>query len=134
MGFCDETEEDFLQSMELAQYARFDMIYIGIYSPRPGTLAHRQMIDDVPRDVKHDRRSRLNEQLKIISQENNQHDIGSTTDVMITSMHDDFVGGYTASMKNISLPASAASQVTVGEFATAQITGAEQFRLQGKLI
>jgi tRNA-2-methylthio-N6-dimethylallyladenosine synthase len=120
--------------MELAQYARFDMIYIGIYSPRPGTLAHRQMIDDVPRKVKHDRRSRLNEQLKIISQENNQHNIGSTTDVMITSIHDDFVGGYTASMKNISLPASAASHVTVGEFATAQITGAEQFRLQGELL
>jgi tRNA-2-methylthio-N6-dimethylallyladenosine synthase len=38
VGFCDETEEDFQQSLELTNHAQFDMIYIGIYSPRPGTL------------------------------------------------------------------------------------------------
>lgn len=35
VGFCDETEEDFQESLEMIRYAKFDMIYIGIYSPRP---------------------------------------------------------------------------------------------------
>lgn len=75
VGFCDETEEDFQASMEMTQYARFDMVYIGIYSPRPGTLAHRTMDDNIPKDTKHDRRNRLNESLKTISHDNNQKEI-----------------------------------------------------------
>ena len=35
VGFCDETEEDFQETLDLVRYARFDMIYIGIYSNRP---------------------------------------------------------------------------------------------------
>jgi len=35
VGFCDETEKDFLETIELVRYAKFDLIYMGIYSPRP---------------------------------------------------------------------------------------------------
>ena len=35
VGFPGETDEDFQQTLELVQYGKFDMIYIGIYSPRP---------------------------------------------------------------------------------------------------
>ena len=35
IGFCDETEEDFQGSLDVINYAKFDMIYMGIYSPRP---------------------------------------------------------------------------------------------------
>lgn len=35
VGFPDETEEDFQQTLELVKYGDFDMIYIGIYSSRP---------------------------------------------------------------------------------------------------
>lgn len=35
VGFPDETEEDFQQTLELVKYGNFDMIYIGIYSSRP---------------------------------------------------------------------------------------------------
>jgi len=35
IGFCEEAEEDFQQTRNLAKYSQFDMIYMGIYSPRP---------------------------------------------------------------------------------------------------
>lgn len=35
IGFCDETEQDFQGSLDMIDYAKFDMIYMGIYSPRP---------------------------------------------------------------------------------------------------
>jgi tRNA-2-methylthio-N6-dimethylallyladenosine synthase len=35
VGFPGETEEDFQQTLDLVKYGKFDMIYIGIYSPRP---------------------------------------------------------------------------------------------------
>ena len=57
------------------EYARFDMVYMGIYSPRPGTIAAKKLKDDIPREVKKERRQRMNEVLRRISQENNEKEI-----------------------------------------------------------
>jgi tRNA A37 methylthiotransferase MiaB len=35
VGFPDETDEDFAESLKLVEYGNFDMIFMGIYSPRP---------------------------------------------------------------------------------------------------
>ena len=75
VGFCDETEEDFQETLSLTEYLRPDMIYIGIYSTRPGTYAARKYEDNIDKKTKHDRRDRLNELLKKISLENNQKEI-----------------------------------------------------------
>ncbi|MCR5411665.1 MAG: hypothetical protein K6E76_01370 [Patescibacteria group bacterium] len=61
--------------MKLVEYARFDMIYMGIYSTRPGTFASKQYQDDVSPEIKHARREKMNELLKRISTENNQKEI-----------------------------------------------------------
>jgi tRNA-2-methylthio-N6-dimethylallyladenosine synthase len=101
VGFCDETEEDFQASLDMTKYARFDMIYIGKYSTRPGTFAHRKYIDNVAADVKQDRRSRLNELLKTISRKNNQSEIGTNRPIMINKIETDRISGYTDNMKNV---------------------------------
>jgi len=56
-------------------YGNFDMIYIGIYSQRPGTLAEKKYPDNISRSVKRDRRNRLNDLLKDISRKNNEKEI-----------------------------------------------------------
>lgn len=75
LGFPGETEEDFQQTLKLTEYGRFDMIYMGIYSNRPGTFADRKYPDDIPYEIKHQRWSQLNELLHQISKENNQKEI-----------------------------------------------------------
>jgi tRNA-2-methylthio-N6-dimethylallyladenosine synthase len=46
VGFPGETEDDFRKTVELVEYAGYDMAYIFKYSPRPGTPAF-EMEDDV---------------------------------------------------------------------------------------
>ena len=75
VGFPGETEEDFQQTLDLVRYGNFDMIYIGIYSPRPGTLAAKNYLDDIPRKIKRDRWNRLNDLLTDISLKNNKREI-----------------------------------------------------------
>ena len=71
------------------RYAKFDLIYMGIYSPRPGTIAARKFEDDVPAAIKKERRHRLNEVLKEVSAENNQTEIGTIKTAIIREITDD---------------------------------------------
>jgi tRNA-2-methylthio-N6-dimethylallyladenosine synthase len=86
VGFPDETEEDFQETLELISYGAFDMIYIGIYSPRPGTLATKNYPDNISRAVKRDRRNRLNDLLKDISRKNNEKEIGKKKEILINKI------------------------------------------------
>ncbi len=52
VGFCGETEQDHQDTLELMEYVKYDFGFMFAYSERPGTLAAKKMIDDVPFDVK----------------------------------------------------------------------------------
>ncbi len=101
IGFCGETEEDFQASLDLMEYAKFDMVYMGIYSPRPGTIAAKKLKDDVSREVKKERWQRMNEILRRISEENNKAEIGTKRLMMVNKVTDKFFSGYADNMKNI---------------------------------
>lgn len=51
-GFPTETEQDHQDTLDLMEYVKYDFGYMFAYSERPGTLAARKMVDDVPEDVK----------------------------------------------------------------------------------
>ena len=57
VGFPGETEEDFQQTLDLIEKARFTSAYTFQYSPRPGTPA-AAMEDQVPKAVVQDRYER----------------------------------------------------------------------------
>lgn len=132
VGFCDETEEDFQQSLALAEYSQFDMIYMGIYSPRPGTYGAKKYEDNVPLAVKKERRQRLNALLISMSDKNNEKDIDTTRSVMIREDKEDVLLGYTDSMKTIVLPKEPG--ISIGQFVTAKVTGKKAFTLFGEII
>jgi tRNA-2-methylthio-N6-dimethylallyladenosine synthase len=82
-GFCDETEEDHLQTLSLMEWTGFDYAYMFRYSERPGTLAATQYKDNVPDEIKE---RRLNEIIALqqrLSYQSNNKDINSTVEVMI---------------------------------------------------
>jgi len=62
------------------------MVYIGIYSSRPGTLAAKNYSDNISRTVKRDRRNRLNNLLKDISRKNNEKEIGNIKEILINKI------------------------------------------------
>lgn len=51
-GFCTETEEEHQDTLSIMDYAKYNFAYTFSYSERPGTLAARKYVDDVPEDVK----------------------------------------------------------------------------------
>jgi tRNA-2-methylthio-N6-dimethylallyladenosine synthase len=52
VGFCGETEEDHQDTLNLMKYVKYDFGFMFAYSERPGTLAAKKMVDDVPEEVK----------------------------------------------------------------------------------
>jgi len=58
VGYPNETEADFQDTLDLMRRVRFDNLFTFIYSKRPGTPA-AELPDDVPGSVKRERMARL---------------------------------------------------------------------------
>lgn len=101
VGFTDENDEDFQESLELAKYSSFDMIYVWIYSPRPNTRAWKNLEDNIPKEVKKERWNKLNDLLYQISIKNNQEEIWKIKDSIIVWKKNNIRYWYTDNMKNI---------------------------------
>lgn len=82
-GFCTETEEDHLETLEVMRYSKYDLSYMYIYSERPGTLAARRYADDVPDEVKSRRLKEIIEVQGQASTEVFKSCIGQTFEVLI---------------------------------------------------
>lgn len=132
VSFPNETEEDFEQTLSLIKYGNFDMIYIGIYSPRPGTFAEKTYPDNISRETKHDRRERLNTILQDLSRQNNEKEIGKTTTILINKIHAWITEGYTDNMKQVLL--EDIHTYKKGEFIDVEIVKAIPFKLYAKSI
>lgn len=133
VGYPDETEEDFQATLDLIEYGNFDMIYIWIYSPRPGTYAHKNHPDNIDRKTKRERRDRLNEVLKKTSEKNNKKEIWQTRISIIDKIDDKKYYGYTDNMKQITIKKSD-SKINVGDFVDVKITKAVPFKLYWEIV
>jgi len=97
VGFPNETDEQFEETMTLMEEVGFESAYTFIYSPREGTPAAVQK-DDVPMEVKKERLHRLNELVNKQSAEFMKAYEGQTVKVLVEgeSKKDDTVlSGYT---------------------------------------
>jgi tRNA-2-methylthio-N6-dimethylallyladenosine synthase len=52
VGFPGETDEDFQQTIDLAEQVNWRVAFVAIYSPRPGTASWRMYQDDIPHQEK----------------------------------------------------------------------------------
>lgn len=82
-GFPGETEEDHRETLSLMEYVKYDFGYMFFYSERPNTFAARNLIDDVPLEVK---KRRLNEIINLQQRHSlwrNQQHIGQIQEVLV---------------------------------------------------
>jgi len=54
-GFCSETDEEHWDTLSMMDYVQYDFAYMFMYSERPGTLAAKRYVDDIPDAVKSSR-------------------------------------------------------------------------------
>ena len=81
VGFPGETEEDFLETLDVVKKVGFGSAYTFIYSKRSGTPAAR-MENQVPHEIKKDRLNRLMAVQNEISLANHQKMLGEVVEVL----------------------------------------------------
>lgn len=82
VGFPGETEEDFLETVDVVKKVRYDSAFTFIYSKRTGTPA-AIMENQVPEDVVKDRFNRLLETVQTIGREMSARDTGKIMEVLV---------------------------------------------------
>ncbi len=83
VGYHDETEDDYQQTLSLVREVGFDAAFMFKYSERPGTYAAKHLPDNVPEEEKI---RRLNELIRLqteVSAEQNRKDEGKVFDVLL---------------------------------------------------
>ena len=133
-GFHDESEADFQETLSLMREAGFDSAFMFKYSERPGTLASREMPDNVPEEVKIDRLNRMISLQNELSLKSNLKDVGKEFEVLVegASKRDpEEYFGRTGQNKVVVFPRG---DVRPGDFVRVRVTGASSATLRGELI
>lgn len=133
VGFPNETEEQFEETLSLYREVGFDSAYTFIYSPREGTPAAK-MKDNVPMEVKKERLQRLNALVNEISAQKMREYEGKVVEVLVegeSKNNPDILAGYTRKNKlvNFKGPKSA-----IGQLVKVKITKAKTWTLDGEII
>jgi tRNA-2-methylthio-N6-dimethylallyladenosine synthase len=82
VGFPGESDDDFMQTMELVKAIEFDAMYLFKYSPRPGTRA-TMFGDQIPEAVKSERFNALLDVQEAIQLRRNRDRIGRCEEVLV---------------------------------------------------
>ena len=133
VGFPGETEEDFLETVDLVQKVGFDSAFSFIYSKREGTPAAR-FVDEVTLDEKKERLQRLNDALSVYSKVINDRYLGRTVEVLVegpSKNNDQMLSGRTESNKTVIF---AGSPSLIGQYVDLEITDAQTWILKGTLL
>ncbi|MGE0134337.1 MAG: tRNA (N6-isopentenyl adenosine(37)-C2)-methylthiotransferase MiaB [Dehalococcoidia bacterium] len=95
VGCPGETDEEFASTVALLERTQFDVIHVAAYSPRPGTFAYRQQVDDVPREVKRERLQVIEELHARSSSAINRRTLGQNVEVLVEREQDGRATGRT---------------------------------------
>ena len=133
VGFPNETEEDFKETLDVVDECQFDGAYTFIYSKREGTPASK-MVDKVSLEEKEERLQRLNEKINKYSNLHNQQLVNKNVKVLILGVSEkksDKVYGYTEDMKLVNV---LAPKKTIGNIILCHIDEAKSFSLDGHIM
>ena len=132
VGFPGETEEDFLETVDLVKQVKFDSAFTFIYSKRTGTPAAR-MEDPVTLDEKKHRLQRLNDVLSDIGRTINDKLHDTIVEVLVegpSKTNADMLTGRTTTNKTVIF---AGDPSLVGQMVNVHITEAQTWVLKGNL-
>lgn len=132
VGFPGETEEDFLETMDVVRKVRYDSAYTFIYSKRTGTPA-AVMENQVPEDVVKDRFDRLLKEVQDISAEVCSIHEGTTQPVLVESMNDHDDTLVTGRMSNNLLVHFKGDESLIGKIVDVELQECKGFYYLGEM-
>jgi tRNA-2-methylthio-N6-dimethylallyladenosine synthase len=130
VGFPSETEAQFQHTYDLLAELKFDAVHVAAYSTRPGTIAARELEDDVPAAEKSRRLALIEELQGRIAGEINARLLGKTVEVLVEGRKKGKWQGRTRSDKLVFFSDSGNRR---GQLVTVRIEKTTPWSLQGRL-
>ena len=135
VGFPGETEEDFIQTMDLLAEVQYDCVFGFKYSARPNTPA-LVMIDSIPEQEKAHRLQVLLDRQREIQRANYSRQIGEEIEVMVEGMNParGQIAGRSSQNKPVNFTTKLPIAPAPGSYLQVKITGAFPNSLVGEAI
>jgi ribosomal protein S12 methylthiotransferase len=139
VGFPEETEEQFEHLLEFVKRHEFDHVGVFTFSAEEGTPAF-DLPNQLPEEVKQDRRDRIMAAQQEISFKNNQLEIGKTVDVLIEQENPDtgeLIGRsarFAPDVDGVIYVRDPLSKATLGSMSSVKITAADHYDLFGEIV
>jgi tRNA-2-methylthio-N6-dimethylallyladenosine synthase len=133
VGYPNETDEQFEETLSLYREVGYDSAYTFIYSPREGTPAAK-MQDNVPLEVKKERLQRLNEVVNEFSAKAMKGYEGQIVEVLVegeSKNNSDVLAGYTRKNKLVNF---VGPKTAIGKLVNVRITEAKTWSLNGEMV
>jgi len=135
VGFPGETEDDFIQTMDLLAEVQYDCVFGFKYSARPNTPA-LVMIDSISEAEKSLRLQRLLDRQREIQRVNYSKQIGETLEVMVEGVNParGQIAGRSTQNKSVNFTMTSPISPAPGSYLMVRITGAFPNSLVGEAI
>ncbi len=132
VGFPEETEENFEDTLDVVRKVNFEQIFMFIYSRRVGTPADKNS-NQIPEEIKHKRFNRLKELFETQVEENNKKYINTIQKVLVegySKNNEKMLTGRTNSNKVVIFEGT---EELIGEVIDLKIVSEHKWYLKGEL-
>ena len=131
VGFCGETEPQFEETVTVLRDLKLDKVHLARYSPRPGTVSERRMIDDVPEAEKVRRHQVIETLQEGVCTAINSRFLGEIVEVLVEDQHKGKWRGRTRQNKLVFIESDLPLR---GRLVEAQITWTGPWSMQGRFV
>ena len=133
VGFPNETEEEFQDTLSLVDIVKYEAAFTFIYSPRKGTPAAK-MIDNVPYEVKSRRFKELVKHLEVNIEQYSKQMVDNVYDILVdgeSKTDKSMMSGYTETNKMVHFKGDSS---LIGKIVKVKITESHTYSLIGELV
>lgn len=132
VGFPYETEEDFLDTMDIVEKVRFSTAFTFIYSVRKGTKAAE--MPQIPYEIKQNRIKRLIARQNEITEEISKDYVGNVYEILVEGMQEKKNGYVVGRTESGRLVSAKGDESMIGEFKNVKITAVKNAQLLGETL
>jgi tRNA-2-methylthio-N6-dimethylallyladenosine synthase len=132
VGFPGETEAQFQHTLATLAELKLDVCHVAMYSPRPGTVSAKTMVDDVPPEEKKRRLQAVNELQEQIVADINAKLLGRTVEILVEEKHKGRWKGRTRTNKIVFFE-DESGQDWQGQLVEVEITWTGPWSMRGAL-
>lgn len=133
VGFPGETEEDFLETMDVVQKVRYDAAFTFIYSKRTGTPA-AEMEDQIEPNIIKDRFERLLTEVQKISAEKNGKHTGQIHKVLVEERNEQDEHLVTGKLSNNTVVHFPGDESLIGKILDVKLLECKGFYYLGEMV